>query len=102
MRIFLSHSSANNAEAVAIRKWLADEGWDDVYFDLDPKAASPQASGGSALCTRPPTAARRSFFLYRVPGSPHGASRNSISRIGSTNGCDTVSKLGVLKSSGPN
>ncbi len=37
MRIFLSHSSANNAEAVAIRKWLADEGWDDVYLDLDPE-----------------------------------------------------------------
>ena len=26
-RIFLSHSSANNAEAVAIRDWLKREGW---------------------------------------------------------------------------
>jgi formylglycine-generating enzyme required for sulfatase activity len=37
-RIFLSHSSANNAEAVALRDWLADNGWkDEVFLDLDPK-----------------------------------------------------------------
>ena len=35
-RIFLSHSSANNAEAVAIRDWLKREGWDDVFLDIDP------------------------------------------------------------------
>ena len=29
-RLFISHSSANNAEAVAIRDWLAGEGWNDV------------------------------------------------------------------------
>ena len=34
--IFLSHSSKDNFEAVALRDWLAREGWDDVFLDLDP------------------------------------------------------------------
>jgi WD40 repeat protein len=34
-RIFLSHSSANNAEAVALRDWLNREGWNDVFLDID-------------------------------------------------------------------
>ena len=37
-RIFLSHSSNNNAEAVALRDWLASNGWkDEIFLDLDPK-----------------------------------------------------------------
>jgi hypothetical protein len=35
-RIFLSHSSANNAEAVALCDWLNREGWNDVFLDIDP------------------------------------------------------------------
>jgi WD40 repeat protein len=35
-RIFLSHSSANNAEAIAVRGWMLDQGWQDVFLDLDP------------------------------------------------------------------
>ena len=35
-RLFISHSSANNAEAVAIRDWLVDAGWNEVFLDLDP------------------------------------------------------------------
>ena len=35
-RIFLSHSSTNNAEAVALRDWLVAQGWDDLFLDLDP------------------------------------------------------------------
>ena len=35
-RIFLSHSSVDNAQAVGLRDWLATEGWDDVFLDLDP------------------------------------------------------------------
>jgi hypothetical protein len=36
-RIFLSHSSPNNAEAVALRDWLEREGWkDEIFLDLDP------------------------------------------------------------------
>jgi hypothetical protein len=34
-RVFLSHSSVNNAEAIAIRDWLRAQGWDDVFLDLD-------------------------------------------------------------------
>jgi formylglycine-generating enzyme required for sulfatase activity len=34
-RIFLSHSSKNNAEAIALCDWLKSEGWDDVFLDLD-------------------------------------------------------------------
>src|ERR1700741_2002673 len=37
-RLFLSHSSANNAEAVALRNWLATEGWSDVFLDVDPES----------------------------------------------------------------
>ncbi len=36
-RIFLSHSSKDNFEAVALRDWLASEGWKDVFLDLDPE-----------------------------------------------------------------
>jgi hypothetical protein len=35
-RIFLSHSSANNAQAIAIRDWMITHGWNDVFLDLDP------------------------------------------------------------------
>lgn len=34
-RIFISHSSSNNAEAIAVRDWMASQGWDDVFLDLD-------------------------------------------------------------------
>jgi hypothetical protein len=33
----LSHSSVNNAEAIAIRDWMKAQGWDDVFLDLDPE-----------------------------------------------------------------
>jgi WD40 repeat protein len=36
-RIFLSHSSADELEAVALKTWLAVNGWDDVFLDLDPR-----------------------------------------------------------------
>ncbi len=35
-RIFLSHSSKDNFEAIALRDWLASEGWSDIFLDLDP------------------------------------------------------------------
>jgi WD40 repeat protein len=35
-RIFLSHSSNDNDSAVALRDWLAAQGWNDVFLDLDP------------------------------------------------------------------
>jgi hypothetical protein len=36
-RIFLSHSSANEIEAIALKRWQADNGWDDVFLDVDPE-----------------------------------------------------------------
>ena len=36
-RIFLSHSSSDNAYAIVLRNWLAAEGWEDVFLDLDPR-----------------------------------------------------------------
>ena len=36
-RLFISHSSWNNDKAVEIRDWLAKNGWDDVFLDLDPE-----------------------------------------------------------------
>jgi formylglycine-generating enzyme required for sulfatase activity len=36
-RIFLSHSSADSAEALAVRDWLKAQGWDEVFLDLDPE-----------------------------------------------------------------
>ena len=35
-RIFLSHSSKDNFKAVALGDWLLENGWDDVFLDLDP------------------------------------------------------------------
>lgn len=35
-RIFISHSSKDNASAIALRDWLAENGWDDIFLDLDP------------------------------------------------------------------
>ena len=36
-RIFLSHSSINDAEAIALSEWLKAHGWDDLFLDLDPE-----------------------------------------------------------------
>jgi WD40 repeat protein len=36
-RLFISHSSLNNDKAVEVRDWLARNGWDDVFLDLDPE-----------------------------------------------------------------
>lgn len=36
-RLFISHSSANSDKAVEVRDWLAKNGSDDVFLDLDPE-----------------------------------------------------------------
>lgn len=35
-RIFISHSSADNAAALAFSQWLSEAGWDDHFLDLSP------------------------------------------------------------------
>ena len=37
MTIFISHSSVNNAEALALRNWMVAQGWDKFFLDIDPK-----------------------------------------------------------------
>lgn len=34
--IFISHSSQDNAQAIALKDWLVENGWDDLFLDLDP------------------------------------------------------------------
>ena len=36
-QLFISHSSKNNAEALALSQWLTQDGWDDQFLDLDPQ-----------------------------------------------------------------
>src|SRR5215468_10065294 len=36
-RLFISHSSRNSDKAIEVRDWLAANGWDDVFLDLDPE-----------------------------------------------------------------
>ena len=36
-RIFLSHSTKDNFASIALKNWLASEGWNDVFLDLDPE-----------------------------------------------------------------
>lgn len=35
-RIFISHSSRNNAEVLALREWLVSQGWNDLFLDIHP------------------------------------------------------------------
>ncbi len=35
-KIFLSHSSVNNAKALALARWLQENGWDDYFLDVEP------------------------------------------------------------------
>ncbi|UVK55372.1 PQQ-binding-like beta-propeller repeat protein [Mesorhizobium sp. AR02] len=42
-RIFLSHSSRNNAQAIALSDWLTANGWarDDIFLDIDATSGIP-------------------------------------------------------------
>jgi hypothetical protein len=35
--LFISHSSTNNGEALALQQWLIEQGWGDLFLDLDPE-----------------------------------------------------------------
>ncbi len=34
-RIFISHNSNDSREAAALKRWLAEDGWEDVFLDID-------------------------------------------------------------------
>lgn len=36
-QLFISHSNVDEAEALAVRDWLVNKGWDDIFLDLDPE-----------------------------------------------------------------
>src|SRR5580704_8120629 len=77
-RIFLSHSSTDNAQAVALRDWLVSNGWkEEIFLDLDPQRGW-RALG--ARSTRRQTAARRCCSWFPRRGSaPAGVAENSNS-----------------------
>jgi hypothetical protein len=35
-RVFISHSHRNNAEGLAIARWLEENGWADYFLDINP------------------------------------------------------------------
>lgn len=35
--LFISHSSNNDFESLALQNWLKQQGWDDVFIDIDPQ-----------------------------------------------------------------
>ena len=35
-RLFISHASANNPAAIALLQWLSEQGFEDVFLDIDP------------------------------------------------------------------
>jgi hypothetical protein len=35
-RLFISHSSVNNVAALALGQWLSEQGYNDVFLDVDP------------------------------------------------------------------
>ena len=74
-RIFLSHSSKNNDSAVALRDWLAAQGWDDVFLDLDPQRGIAAGDRWErSLNGKPRCAARRCCSWSPGRGStPTGA-----------------------------
>ena len=58
-RIFISHSSANNAEALSLRDWLVAQGWNDLFLDIHP-------IDGLVAADRWQAALRRSIGLCRA------------------------------------
>lgn len=62
-RIFLSHSSRNSSEALAIRDWLASEGWDDVFLDLDPERGITAGERWERALTREANRCEAVLFL---------------------------------------
>ena len=35
-KIFISHSSRDNAKALAVARWLEQNGWADYFLDITP------------------------------------------------------------------
>lgn len=49
-KIFISHSSLDNAKALAVGEWLKENGWDDFFLDFEPdKGLTPGQRWQEAL-----------------------------------------------------
>ena len=49
-KIFISHSSHDNAKALAVGEWLKENGWNDLFLDIEPaKGLSPGQRWQEAL-----------------------------------------------------
>src|SRR3984957_6940961 len=82
-RIFLSHSSANNAEAVALRDWLKREGWDDVFLDVDPDRGIAAGERWERALNQAANRCEAVLFIVSRACSPRtGALRSSTRRTG--------------------
>lgn len=75
--IFISHNSNDAREAVALKRWLADNGWDDVFLDIDLKMVFVRGSAGRTPCRTRPTAAKRCCVWSRPPGWPRPSASSS-------------------------
>lgn len=61
-RIFLSHSSSDNRQAVALKQWLAErhpELANEIFLDIDPDSGLQVGPAGRASCLKAIPAVRR-------------------------------------------
>jgi hypothetical protein len=79
-RIFLSHSSANSAEAIAVRDWLIEQGWNESFLDLDPERGLKAGQRWQQALKQAAERCEVVLFLIRRHGRhPNGAWPNSCS-----------------------
>ena len=83
-RIFLSHSSRDNFEAVALGDWLASVGWDDVFLDFNPERGIAAGECWERALHAAATRCQAVVFLVCELLKSDCASRNTRSRAGST------------------
>jgi hypothetical protein len=72
-RIFISHSSRNNAEALALRDWLISQGWNDLFLDIHPTDGLVAAERWQAALRKSIGRCRAVIFCLSPEwlGSPH-------------------------------
>lgn len=61
--IFISHSSLNNRQAIAVRNWLIEEGWNDIFLDLDPERGLKAGERWQAALKRASSTCELVIFL---------------------------------------
>jgi len=69
-RLFISHSAANNAAAIALCDWLAEQGFDDVFLEIDPDRGVVAGERWHEALKAAATAARLCSAFSRERGSP--------------------------------